>query len=114
MAYEYAKGVECEWVAGFWEREDAITIKGLVKENVGYYKLEDGKGWIKAAFRRPADSATPEHLVVISDSNQIAKLERRRLRLPEPRKVYHHKPTPALKLVNDFNDRIKEISKSND
>lgn len=97
--YKYRTPINVEWVAGRFEGKMAIEVKGLAKERMGYFILDQGVEWVNAAFRRPINSSTPDHLTKIIDPFQIAKLEAKRNNKPEPKRIYHHEPKPVIEII---------------
>jgi hypothetical protein len=80
--YDAYPPMSAEWVVGRYTGERAKSVMDHANAGIGYFILQQGgKGtgmWCLAAFVRPLDSPTPEHLTRVTDRSQLAKLEARR------------------------------------
>jgi hypothetical protein len=72
--------MQCEWVIGLFEGEQAKSVLAHADMGIGYFiQKQERNGYnrtVYAAFRRPMDSPRPEHLQLCSPS-QVAILEKK-------------------------------------
>jgi len=84
--------IQAQWVKGFYRGDQAKHVRGMAELGIGYKIIDQpDKNSVIVAFRRPMDSPLPDHLQVITDERQIARIEGR--------------PAPALPAGRDYHDK---------
>jgi hypothetical protein len=116
MNYDPNEPMKFEWCIGLYEGDKANYILSLANEGVGYFirRTEgSGKGLrVEAAFRRPLDSPTPDHLMVADPAASI-KLDRlfaERHSIRDDRPTIQHSPK-AIDSLREVMEGIKHKNK---